>query len=199
MSKDFFEAIEARRSYYDISNEALISEEQLEHLVKRTVRTMPSPMNSQSARVLLLLNEQHDTFWRITMEALRKRVPVERFAATEKKINGFAAGQGTLLYFDETQILKELQEKYPTYKDNFPVWGQHANAMLQFALWTALEAEGYGASLQHYTEVVEDQVREEWDISPSWKLIAQMPFGKPLSHPGEKHFEPIEKRVIVHK
>lgn len=197
--KDFYEAIEGRRSMYEISNTPVLSHEELERIVKRVVKTMPSPMNSQSARVILLLGEQHDRFWKITMDALRAKLTPERFPATEKKINGFAAGEGTLLYFDDMEVIHYLQEKYPTYKDTFVIWGQQANGMLQFALWTALELEGYGASLQHYTELVEDQVSEEWEINPSWKLIAQMPFGKPTGVPGEKEFEPIEKRVKIYK
>ena len=96
-------------------------------------------------------------------------------------------------------IIHGLQEKYPTYKDNFPLWAQQANGMLQFAVWTALELQGYGASLQHYSEIIDDKVMGEWGIKSSWKLIAQMPFGKPIEGPKEKTFEPIENRVKIYK
>lgn len=199
MEKTFLDAIEARRTIYTINKNPVMSDEQLEELIKRVVKTMPSAMNSQSARVMVLFEKAHDKLWEITMEQLRKRVPAERFGKTEEKIEGFAAGHGTILYFDEMDIIHGLQEKYPTYKDNFPLWGQQANGMLQFAIWTALEIEGYGASLQHYGEVIEEQVKQEWGIVPSWKLIAQMPFGEPTARPGAKDFAPIEERVIVMK
>lgn len=197
--EDFIQAIEGRRSIYTICSNPVIEDEKLEEVIKKIVKTMPTAMNSQSSRVALLLGEQHNKFWEITMEQLRKRVPAERFGPTEDKINGFAAGRGTVLYFDEMEIIHELQEKYPLYKDNFPLWGQQANGMLQFAIWTGLKLEGYGASLQHYGEVVNEQVMEEWGIKPSWKLIAQMPFGEPTGQPKEKTFEPIEKRVKIFK
>jgi predicted oxidoreductase (fatty acid repression mutant protein) len=38
-------------------------------------------------------------------------------------------------------------------------------------------------------------VRKTWDISRDWKLIAQMPFGKPNAEPGDKDFSPLEERV----
>lgn len=199
MNNDFYQAIEGRRSIYSISREMTISDERLEKNIWRILKTMPSPMNSQSSRMLLLLNQHHDRFWEITLEALRKIVSPERFPTTEKKIAGFAAGRGTVLFFDDQKVIQGLQEKYPTYKGTFPLWGQQANAMLQFAVWTGLAEEGYGASLQHYAELVEVDVRKEWDLPESWQLIAQMPFGKKMAPAGDKTVEPMEKRFLVRK
>ena len=71
--------------------------------------------------------------------------------------------------------------------------------MLQFAVWTALEDEGLGASLQHYNPLIDDDVRAEWNLPASWRLLGQMPFGKPGGVPGPKDFLPIEDRVKVIK
>ena len=199
IADNYIKAIEERRSIYTIGKNPVIDDDQLIELIKKVVKTLPTAMNCQSSRVVLLLGEQHDKFWKITMEELRKMVPAERFGPTQDKIAGFTAGYGTVLYFDEMEIIHELQDKYPKYKDNFPLWGQQANGMLQFALWTAMELEGYGASLQHYNEVIEDLVMKEWEIKPSWKMIAQMPFGEPTGQPKEKTYEPIEKRVKIFK
>ncbi|GAW19224.1 hypothetical protein ANO14919_087090 [Xylariales sp. No.14919] len=43
-------------------------------------------------------------------------------------------------------------------KDKFPQWLDHANGMLQYAVWTMLAAEGLGCNLQHYNPMVDDQV-----------------------------------------
>jgi predicted oxidoreductase (fatty acid repression mutant protein) len=69
--------------------------------------------------------------------------------------------------------------------------------MHQFVIWTALEEEGLGVSLQHYNEVIEADVKKEWNIPDNWKLIAQMPFGKPTSSPDEKQYQPLDGRVKV--
>lgn len=199
MKKDFFEAIKDRRTYYGIGKEAVASDERIVEIVNHVIKYTPSAFNSQSARVVLLLGEQHDRLWDITMEALRKIVPAEKFGDTENKINSFKNGYGTALFFDDTDIVKALQEQFALYKDNFPVWAQQANGMNQFALWTALETAGYGASLQHYNELIEDTVKKEWELPASWKLIAQMPFGKPTVQPDEKEFKPLEERVKVFK
>jgi len=199
MSKDFLTAIKDRRSIYGISKESPISDDRIKEIIDHAVKYTPSAFNSQSARVVLLLGSQHDKLWDITKEALRKVVPAENFAPTEEKINSFKSGYGTILYFEESSIIESLQQQFALYKDNFPVWAQQSNGMLQFAIWTALEMEGLGASLQHYNELIEDEIKKEWGIASSWKLIGQMPFGKPTAPAGEKQFQPIEDRVKVFK
>lgn len=42
--------------------------------------------------------------------------------------------------------------------------------MTQFAIWTALEAEGLGANLQHYNPIVDQKVTATWDVPASWEL-----------------------------
>ncbi|MNJ66145.1 hypothetical protein D3C77_621970 [compost metagenome] len=71
--------------------------------------------------------------------------------------------------------------------------------MLQFVVWTALANEGVGASLQHYNPLIDEKVQQEWNIPASWKLIAQMPFGKPVAEPGDKQFNPLDSRLKVFK
>ena len=68
----------------------------------------------------------------------------------------------------------------------------YTQGILQFVVWTALEAEGLGATLQHYNELIASQVASTWGLPESWTLIAQMPFGKPTAPAGEKTFQPIE-------
>ena len=71
--------------------------------------------------------------------------------------------------------------------------------MHQFVIWTALSAAGLGASLQHYNPVIDEAVKREWDIPIKWKLIAQMPIGKPTDVPGEKEVMPLDERIRVYR
>ncbi|WP_242227127.1 nitroreductase family protein [Bacillus cereus group sp. BfR-BA-01315] len=199
MAKDFYSAIEDRRSIYAISKEQVVSDEKIQEIVNHAVKYTPSSFNSQSARVVVLLDEQHDKLWNITKETLRKIVPENNFAPTEEKMNAFKSGYGTVLYFEDSKVIEDLQEKFALYKDNFLTWSQQSSGMLQFAIWTALEIEGFGATLQHYNPLIDDEVRKEWDIPETWKLIAQMPFGKPVAPAGEKEFQSLETRVKFHK
>ncbi|MDD4823273.1 MAG: nitroreductase family protein [Bacteroidales bacterium] len=198
--KSLKESIEKRRSIYAISNQSPISDTELEGLIKFAATHVPSAFNSQSTRLVLLLGDNHKKFWDITKDALRKIVPKEAFAATEQKIDScFAAGYGTVLYFEDQTVVESLQKDFPLYANNFPVWSQHTSAMHQFAVWNLLEEAGLGATLQHYNPLIDEEVRKTWNLPASWTLIAEMPFGTPVADAGEKTFQPIEDRVKIFK
>ncbi|WP_038325256.1 nitroreductase family protein [Caproiciproducens sp. R1] len=199
MERDFMEALKKRRSYYAISKEKVLSDEEIVSLVEDAVKYTPSAFNSQSARTVILFGKEHDKLWDTTMEILRSIVPAKNFASTEEKINSFRGGYGTVLYFEDQSIVTGLQEQFPLYKDNFPVWSLESSGMLQLVIWTALESSGYGASLQHYNPLIDEKVAAGWNIPKSWKLLAQMPFGKPTASPDEKTFLPLEDRVKIYR
>ena len=200
MGLSFKEALLNRRTYYTISNKSLVSDQEIEDIVNFAVTHVPSSFNSQSTRVVLLLGENHKKLWNITKETLRKIVPVEAFSATENKIDGaFTAGYGTVLFFEDQTVVKRMQEAFPTYAENFPVWSNHTSAMHQLAIWTMLEEVGFGASLQHYNPLIDEEVAKEWNLPSTWKLVAEMPFGVPTQGPGEKEFKPLDERVKVFK
>jgi predicted oxidoreductase (fatty acid repression mutant protein) len=199
MSKDFYQAIKTRRSRYQINGDVDLSDEKIEAIVEQGVKHTPSAFNSQTARVVNLLDDEHDKFWEITLDALREVVPDDNFGATKEKIESFKNGYGTILYFEDHEKVEELQDQFPLYADNFPVWSEQSSGMLQYVIWTALSIEGLGASLQHYTELIEDQVKDEWDLPEEWKLIAQMPFGNPIGEPDDKEFMPLDQRIATVK
>ncbi|GHU71307.1 nitroreductase [Clostridia bacterium] len=197
MTDTFLSAIKNRRSYYSLSNGIAVTPERIKDIVEQVVLATPSAFNSQSQRVVVLFGEQHAKLWNINKEVLRGIVPADAFAATEEKIDSFAAAAGTILYYDETTVTKGLQEQYPLYSDNFPIWAQQSNGMLQSNIWNALEAEGLGASLQHYNPLIDEKVADNWKLPASWKLIAQMPFGKITAPAAEKDILPASERVTV--
>ncbi|MGG1237986.1 nitroreductase family protein [Bacillus sonorensis] len=199
MAKDFYTAIKERRSIYGISKDVKVSDERIQEIVEFAVNHTPSSFNSQSSRAVVLLGDQHDKFWNITTETLRKIVPADQFASTQEKMNAFGNGYGTVLFFEDQHVIEGLQEQFALYKDNFPIWSEQSSGMLQLVVWTALESEGLGATLQHYNPLVDEDVKKEWNIPEHWKLIAQLPFGHPVSEPGEKDFAPISERVKIHK
>lgn len=197
MEKSFMEVLKNRRSIYGINSNAPISDEETVKIIKEAVKNVPSAFNNQSAKTVVLFSENHKKLWSIVKETLRKIVPPQNFESTEKKIDSFAAGHGTILYFDDTEITKNLMEKFPLYKDNFPIWSEQANGMVQFAIWCLLEEKGFGVNLQHYNPLIDNEVKKVFNIPASWKLIAQMPFGTAVSSAGEKEFGNIDDRVKV--
>ena len=193
----FEQAMEERRSQYAIGADLPIPKEEVENIIAHAIKHVPSSFNSQSARVALLFGESHQQLWTITKESLRAIVPQEQLSATEQKIDGFAAGAGTILFFEDQNVIQSLRNNFALYAKNFPVWSEQSSGMLQYAVWTRLAEQQVGATLQHYNELIANEVKKTFAIPYNWRLIAQMPFGNITAIPKEKTFSPVEQRLIV--
>lgn len=199
MKNQFIELLKKRRSIYHLGTDIALSQTKINKIIEEAVKYTPSAFNSQSVRVLILYEEQNKKFWQIVYNCLQAIVPEEKFAPTAKKISSFAAGYGSVIFFDDTNTIEELQKKFPLYKDNFPIWAEQANGMAQLTVWTTLAEENIGASLQHYNPLIDEDVKKEWQLPPKWKMIAQMPFGSIETMAEEKTFLPIDKMVMIKK
>ncbi|WP_207918109.1 MULTISPECIES: nitroreductase family protein [unclassified Paenibacillus] len=199
MEKDLFTALRERRSIYGITKESPISDQSIQEIIEETVKHTPSAFNNQTTRVVLLLGEQHDKVWDITAEVLKSLISTEQFSSTQEKLNGFRNGYGTVLFFEDQLVIESFSEQFPSYQEHFPIWSQQTNGMHQLVIWMALEAEGLGVNLQHYNPLIDERVKAEWNLPESWKLTAQMPFGKPSALAGEKKFNSIQERIKVFK
>ena len=63
MSRSLKEALENRRSYYQITNSSPIPDQQIREILEFGIRNVPSAFNSQSTRVVLLLRDSHKKLW----------------------------------------------------------------------------------------------------------------------------------------
>merc|ERR1711977_155998 len=174
-SKAFLETVKARRTYYALKKESTISDAKIQEIIKEAVLHVPSSFNSQSTRVVLLVKEEHDKLWDIAKET-------------------FKAVYGTVLFYESRSVVSGMQDKFAIYADKFPGWATQSDAMHQFVIWAALEAEGLGANLQHYNPLIDQKVADTWGIDKDWVLNAQLVFGTPAGEPGEKSFESVEDR-----
>lgn len=200
MERSLREALKHRRSYYAISNQSPVTDEEIRKMLEFVLEYVPSAFNSQSTRLVLLLGEHHQKLWEIVKETLKKIISEPAYEATEMKINkSFLAGYGTVLFLEDQQIVEGLQKSYPLYRDKFPEWSEQTSAMHQLALWMMLEDAGFGASLQHYNPLIDTSVRVEWNLPEAWRLVAQMPFGLPLSIPAAHEIKPLEERMRCFK
>ena len=184
----FLDHIKQRRTIYAVGKNVALTPEQIESVIKEAVNHSPSAFNSQTSRIVTLFGESHLQFWNVVRETLRKIVPEAAFEGTNAKINSFAAGYGTVLFYEDQDVVKSLQEQFALYADNFPVWSEHSSAIAQFAVWTALSEQNIGASLQHYNPIVDAEIAEVFDIPANWKLRAQLVFGSIEAPAGEKTF-----------
>ena len=193
----FLQALKARRTRYALTDKSPVPDTEIIQTVQTAVLHAPSAFNSQGTRALVLLGARHREFWQIAHQALARIIPVNKFAPTAQKIASFAAAHGTVLFFEDWKAVETLQEKFPAYAENFPIWAYQANAMAELAVWTAFNELGLGASLQHYNPLVDEGVQHAFGVPAAWKLVAQMPFGTPYAPPDKKTFLPVEERVLV--
>lgn len=195
----FEEVIRKRRSIYDLGNKPVLTEQEVTKIVEECLWNAPSAFNSQSPRVILLFGKSYQDFWHMVLETLRQIVPPAKFKPTEEKIASFAKGLGTILYFEDDAVVQDLQNKFPTYADKFPKWSEQANAILQYMIWTALAEKNVGATIQHYNPLIDEQVRTAYAVPPTWRLIAQMPFGSIDAAAGEKTHVPLDQRLKIYR
>ncbi len=194
---DYIKTLAQRRSVYALSNIAQLSDDILAKEIGEIVSLTPSAFHSEAQRAVLLFGEKHKLLWEIVLSALRPMVPAADFPRTEAKVAAFAAGRGTILYFEDMAVIQELQTKYPLYKSFFSTWSIEQNAMLQINLWQYLVSVGYGASLQHYSNLIESEVKRVFDFPSSWQLRAEMPFGTPVQMPPAKPKLAVDQRFRV--
>ena len=57
MERTFSEALKNRRTYYSITDQSPIPDQEIECIINLAVRHVPSAFNSQSTRVVLLLGK----------------------------------------------------------------------------------------------------------------------------------------------
>ena len=188
---------EKRRSIYALNKQLPLPNAEVAEIIKHAVLHTPSSFNSQSTRVVVLFGVEHEKLWQFAEDALRAIVPADKFEPTAQKLAMFKAAAGSVLFFEDQDVVKKLQNQFPTYANNFPVWAEHTDAMHQYAIWTTLAEAGIGANLQHYNPLIDQAVAAEWNIPASWTLRAEMVFGGIAAEAGEKAFAPVEDRLKV--
>ncbi|UDM78531.1 nitroreductase family protein [Vagococcus fluvialis] len=193
----FMSALKNRRSVYHLGENISLSNKEVEELIKEVVRETPTSFNSQTQRVVILFGDAHKKLWSMTEDALKPLTPAENFPGTQEKLQGFAAGKGTVLFFEDMDVVKGLQEQFALYAENFPIWSEQASGMTQSNVWVALSENNIGANLQHYNPVIDEAVAKEWEIPASWKLRAQMVFGSIETAAGEKEYMADDNRFKV--
>ena len=184
------DTLKKRRTIYQLNKNMPVSDEEVIQVIKDVTELTPDAFNMKSARVIVAMNDNHDALWDVIYDAFEGKV-------SKEKIQTFKDGYGTVLYFIDDQDVENLQEQFALYADNFPVWAQQANGMLQYGIWNALADLNVGASLQHYNPVIDKAVKEMFNVPEHYRLIAQMPFGGIVQEAEPKEKEDITQRVKV--
>ncbi|KAJ5573865.1 uncharacterized protein N7459_008292 [Penicillium hispanicum] len=206
-SSTFLEAVKHRRTVYGVTDKISVSDDRIVEIVNEVIQTMPSAYNMQSTRILVTLGKEHTKFWD-TILASAKPFVVEKHGEEawpryEERFSMFRNAYGTISVLEDHTAIEKVQEKFSQHPITaYEGYAEHSNAMHQITLWTALELEGLGASLQHshYVPGVEDGLRSAFSIPPSWALKAEIVFGAlPGDMPPVPEKEPVSTTVKVLK
>lgn len=190
-------SFENRRSIYSLGNRQVLSQDEISELIKKTTENAPSAFNSQSGRIVILYGKAYHKMWDITLQALSKVTPPEKINSTIAKINSFKKGLGTILFFEDTSVIAALQRKFPLYAESFPIWSEQSSGMLQYMVWLALSENKIGATVQHYSPLIEEDIKTQFNLPNDWHLVSQMPFGSIEATPCIKKINPIYTRVKI--
>ena len=192
------EAMLERRSVRVLTRGEGITKKKIEEMLSLALYA-PNAFNMQSSRMVVLLDREHEKFWDMTKDILRGVTPPNAFARTEKKMDGFQGGNGTILFFEDTETVEKYKRDFALYADKFGQFSQHNNAILQYAVWLVFEVEDIAASLQHYNPLVDQAVKDEWNVPKEWEMVAQMPFGRAAEKPELREFKPFGDIVKIYE
>jgi predicted oxidoreductase (fatty acid repression mutant protein) len=104
-----------------------------------------------------------------------------------------------VLFFDDATAYALLSPRFQAQAKLYPEWEEHSSGMNQLIAWTALSAEGVGASLQHYQPGITPYLQEKYGVDASWGLKAQLVFGGVIGEvPGAKEKTHLERSLVVY-
>lgn len=183
------ESIAQRRSYYDLSNDLPVELRKALDTIDEVFKLVPDAFNMKSQRGVVVTGDAHEKLWDSIHDVFSGKVSCE-------KIDSFKSGAGTVLFFTDTAIVAQMANQFPSYAHRFPHWSAQSLGMTEFAIWCGLRDLGIGASLQHYNPVIDETVRQLFEVPETWALDAQLVFGAINTHPEPKPDEDIRDRVL---
>jgi predicted oxidoreductase (fatty acid repression mutant protein) len=102
MAENLISLAQNRRTIYKLGKTSPVPDSKIEELVNAAILHVPSAFNTQSARLVVLLHDQHERLWDIAIEAFdglvaSGKVPKEIMEKqTLPKLNGFKGAYGTV-------------------------------------------------------------------------------------------------------
>lgn len=113
----FDNAMEERRSIYNLKDSISISDDELESMIAHAVKHVPSSFNSQSTRIVLLLNDNNNKFWDNTKAILKEVMGENRdFEPTEQKVGELNESADILTVDLNLNEVEQQRENIPVFK-----------------------------------------------------------------------------------
>ncbi|KRN33243.1 nitroreductase family protein [Weissella halotolerans] len=200
MDTEAFLALQAqRRSIYHLGKQVKVSDADLIKAFKTAIKQSPTPFNNQTTRAVFVLGAAHDRLWDMIIDRMRQVVNNdEQFNATTRlKLEGFKNGYGTVLLYTDMAVVKQFEEQFAFYADNFYDWSEEALGIAAYSVWMTATAAHLGGNLQHYNPVIDSDLQAAYDIPDSWRLRGQFVFGSIEEPAGDKDMMDDDVRFIT--
>ena len=133
----------ARRTYYALKDTSPIPDSHIQELVHDTIKHAPSPFNSQTTRVAPVLKDEHKKLWGNIMGVYEAMLPADHFAHAKGRMEGFSKGYGTTLFYQDMDVVKEMQGKFASYAYKF---SQCESSLRRFISLSALQPLDFNCS-----------------------------------------------------
>lgn len=168
----------------------------LSELIQEAVRSCPQLYESNSTRVVILYGEAHQKVWQLVKDTQRKELPAHIFASAALKIDQCSAAFGTVLFYEDENIIKSLQKNMPFNVDLYPEWSEQHIGMAQYAIWAALADAGLGSAFHHYKDV-DRPIADYFAMDSMWRLKAQLVFGSIEQQAVEPNYDDQQFSIFV--
>jgi len=147
------------------------------------IRLTPSAYNKPPWHVVIVRDER-TAFWETIETSFRDGLSGDRLDRYLVRLDGFRAGVGAILVFEDRAALPELQRAWSLTEAQAHAFVQQGIGMVQLSIWLALTESGLVSSLQHWEWLAERQIGEFTGIpGEQYALAAVMPFGYPEEAP----------------
>ncbi|MEJ6347937.1 nitroreductase family protein [Holzapfeliella sp. He02] len=178
MNNSFIDLMKKRRTIYALGKNVSQSKEEISTVIKEAVKESPTAFNNQSTRAVILFGDSSDRVWDITIDVLRGIIKDDAaFEQSKQRVSSFKNGIGTILYFTDSNDVEQSKKDFAMYADNIYDWSEQGIGSAQYSVWAALASNNIGANIQHYNPIIDDKIKEAFDIPENWVLRAEMPFG----------------------
>lgn len=195
--KTVINAINHRRSMTQLKKTVPFDREAVSQMIQDVLKNTPSAFNSQSSAALVIFQETHEKFWEEVRQRVVPLVSDENARdRTNKKIDGFKNGDGTVIFLENQTINQSLRERFPLYASSVDLWADQGQGFVQYGVWLALHEQGFGVSLQHYNPLIDDYIYDHLEIERHFKIVGQMPFGGFDAEPSPKKFIDLKQRYF---
>lgn len=175
---DFKDLLTKRRSQYAIGANTDVTAADVTAALNEVIPQVPSAFNSQATRVVVVSGENNVKLWELIKNAQKDVLDEATLNYMTPIMDGARDAVGTILFFEDRDA---VESGIPANEERRLIYKNHASANAQLTTWLTLTELGLGANLQHfnigYEQGFDRRIRELLDLSESWELIAQMPFG----------------------